>query len=139
MAPYSSRLGTQCMLTARNPIFCDKKCSIFTFHNNSRQNGVVLHNCNKNATLNKNACFTVSQKQRQRERAREIEPERERSNQRATESHRNSLWLSLALSESLWLSLTLSGSLGPCLARSVAPALQHFILVWHLHPSPGSS
>ena len=42
--------------------------------------GVVLHNCNKNATLNKNTCFTESQKQRQREREREreIQPESQR-------------------------------------------------------------
>ena len=49
-----------------------------------------------------------------------------------------SLWLSLALSDSLWLSLALSlspdlltkpllGSQGPCSARSIATALQHFI------------
>ena len=59
--------------TTRNPIFCHNKCCILRFKDNSRQNGVVLHNCNTNATLNKNACFTESQKQRQRGR----EPERE--------------------------------------------------------------
>ena len=58
-----------------------------------RQNGVVLHNCNKNAPLIQNTCFTESQKQRQRgreperERAgeREIQPERKRERQREPE------------------------------------------------------
>ena len=52
-----------------------------------------LHNCNKNYTSNKNACFTESQKQKQRgreperERAgeREIQPERKRERQREPE------------------------------------------------------
>ena len=56
-----------------------------------------------------------------------------------------SLWLSLAPPDSLWLSQALSGSLRlslapyaspnlltkPCLAHSVATALQHFIQPWH--------
>ena len=73
----------------RNPFFRDKKCRILTFHNNSRQNAKVLHNCKTNATLNKNACFTESQKQSQRERERERErrePAREPESQRASES-----------------------------------------------------
>ena len=52
-------------------------------------------------------------------------------------AHSGSLWLTLALSGSLWLSQALSGSpnlltkpllgsQGPCSARSVATALQHF-------------
>ena len=52
-----------------------------------------------------------------------------------------SLWLTLALSRSLWLSQALSGSSnlltkpllgsqGPCLACSVATALQHFLQPW---------
>ena len=39
-------------LTALNPFFCNKKCCILTFRGNLRQNGIILHNCNKNATLN---------------------------------------------------------------------------------------
>ena len=50
-------------------IFLQQKMLYF---NVSRQHGVVLHYSNKNATFNKNACFTESQKQRQRGR----EPER---------------------------------------------------------------
>ena len=54
-----------------------------------------VHNCNKNAF------FTESKKQRQRERYPAREPER----MLERESQRDSLWLSLALSGSLWLSL----------------------------------
>ena len=97
-------------LTARNQFFRDNKCRILMFHNNSRKTGVVLHYCNKNATLNKNACFPKSQKrQRGRDPAREPEralervPEREsqREPERATEILSNSLGLSRTLSDSL--------------------------------------
>ena len=75
------------------------KCRILTFYNNLQQNGVVLHNSNKNA------CFTESQKKRQRgrgpERERERDPARypvrkparepERKRERATEILSDSL------------------------------------------------
>ena len=67
----------------------------------------------------------------------------ERSNQRARESDRNSLWLSLTFSDSVWLSLILSGSLSlslriclqsPCLvhkelARLLASLLRYSTLI----------
>ena len=72
-----------------------------------QQNGVVLHNCYENATLNSNICFTESQKQRQRggkperedrreqERVLESQNDPERGNHReqqwATESCRSTL------------------------------------------------
>ena len=90
-------------LTTHNQFFCNKKCRILMFCNNSHQNGVILHNYNKNATLNKNAGFTESQKRRQRERAeereREIQPESQRERQR--KSQRFPLSLSLFLFGSL--------------------------------------
>ena len=44
------------------------KMSYFDVCDNLQQNVVVLYNCSKNATLNKNAYFTEGQKQRQRGR-----------------------------------------------------------------------
>ena len=45
-----SQLIAQCMPFSQRGIhFFDKNYCILTFHNNLRQNGVVLHNCNKNA------------------------------------------------------------------------------------------
>ena len=128
-----SRLGMQGMpfSAAHNAesIFSRQKMPYF---NVSRQNGVVLHNCNKNATLNKNKCFTESQKQRQRgreperggagereiqpksQRERKSEPEREnhREPERATESQIEPQRFSLALSDSLWLCLLTKPLLG---------------------------
>ena len=71
----------------------------------------------------------ASQRARNRDREgetqREREPERERSSQRAresaTESHRDSPWLSLALSGSPWLSLAIPGS--PWLSLALSGSL----------------
>ena len=55
--------------------------------------------------------------------------------QRARQSHRDSLWLSLALSlsgfayKALWLKRPLFGSKGPCWAWNVVPEFHHFLLV----------
>ena len=107
-----------------------KNCRILMFCNNSHQNGVVFHNCNKNATLNKNAGFTETETEResQRERAEERErdparePEREPERAKERDSHRDSLWLSLCFS------LALSNSLSGCLSlriRLQSPCLAH--------------
>ena len=55
--------------------------------------GVVLHNCKNNSTLNKNTCFTESQKgDREEENQRERERERvgERENQPESQRERQS-------------------------------------------------
>ena len=54
------------------------------YFNVSRQNGVVLHNCNKKCMLHRE-----SKTETERERAREKEPERERSSQREQSTHCN--------------------------------------------------
>ena len=47
--PYSAQDKIRSRLTARNPFFA----KIMPYFNVLRQNGVVLHNCNTNATLDK--------------------------------------------------------------------------------------
>ena len=135
-----------CFFVCLFVVFTSWVCCVYTWSvfYVSRQNCVVLHDCNKNATLNKNSQWAKKYREGevgergpttgwQPENQRESQREPERASERATESHRDSLWLSLTLSDSFSDSLLICLQ-SPCLAHNflarLVAALLRFILVW---------
>ena len=106
-------------------IFLRQKCRILTFRDNLRQNGLVLHNCNKNA------CQSQKQREREMERAgeREILPESQRETQRFSLALSGCLQLSDCISLSLRLTLCFLLSVKHAFLLQLCKTTCHFVAI----------